>query len=222
MTSKPTPSTSESAKMALKICGMKHNIAEVASLQPDYLGFIFYKKSPRYFDSGEIPEVPEGVKKVGVFVNATITEILEAYKKYDLDVIQLHGDETKEFILNLNMFLRLKFWDGYDVWKVFKVDDDFNFDETYDFVGKVDAFLFDTKGENHGGNGKTFNWEILKRYTYRTPFILSGGIGIEQTAEIKEVLEWNLPIIGIDVNSKFETEPGRKDVSFLQDFLQGF
>lgn len=204
---------------------MKHNIAEVAVLQPDYLGFIFYKKSPRYFDAEKIPSLPKGVKKVGIFVNATVTEILETYEKYELDVIQLHGDESKEFILNLNMYLRLKFWDGYDVWKVFKVDDKFDFSETHDFVGKVDAFLFDTKGKNHGGNGKTFDWKILKNYTYRTPFILSGGIGIDDTTDIKEVFKWNLPIIGIDVNSKFETEPGRKDVSLLQGFqniLQGF
>ncbi|MDN3724851.1 phosphoribosylanthranilate isomerase [Aequorivita sp. SDUM287046] len=197
---------------------MKHNIAEVAKLQPDYLGFIFYGKSPRYFDS-EIPALPLGIKKVGVFVDATIAEILETFKKYNLDVIQLHGNETKEFVLTLNMYLRLKFWDGYEVWKVFSVDDSFDFSKTRDFVKKVDAFLFDTKGDHHGGNGKTFNWEILKNYKYKTPFILSGGIGIDEIDNLKEILKTNLPIYAIDVNSKFEIEPGMKDFSKLKKFI---
>ncbi|MEM0518196.1 phosphoribosylanthranilate isomerase [Aequorivita flava] len=198
---------------------MKHNIAEVAKLQPDYLGFIFYEKSPRYFDGEEIPQLPEGVKKVGVFVDATIDEILTTFEKYNLDVIQLHGNETKEFVLTLNMYLRLKFWDGYEVWKVFPVDDSFDFSSTRDFVKKVDAFLFDTKGHNHGGNGKTFNWEILKNYKYKTPFILSGGIGLEEIENLKKLLKTNLPIYAIDVNSKFEIEPGMKDVSTLKKFM---
>jgi phosphoribosylanthranilate isomerase len=206
-------------KPLLKICGMKHNIAEVAKLQPDYLGFIFYEKSPRFFD-GEIPSLPQGIKKVGVFVDATIDEILTTFEKYNLDVIQLHGNETKEFVLTLNMYLRLKFWDGYEVWKVFPVDDSFDFSKTRDFVKKVDAFLFDTKGDNHGGNGKTFNWEVLKNYKYETPFILSGGIGLEEVDELKELLKTDLPIHAIDVNSKFETEPGLKDASALKVFIE--
>ncbi|OAD91633.1 N-(5'-phosphoribosyl)anthranilate isomerase [Aequorivita soesokkakensis] len=204
--------------MGLKICGMKHNIAEVAKLQPDYLGFIFYEKSPRFFDLEEIPSLSLGIKKVGVFVNATIEEILETFEKYNLDVIQLHGNETKEFVLTLNMYLRLKFWDGYEVWKVFPVDDSFDFSKTRDFVKKVDAFLFDTKGDNHGGNGKTFNWEVLKNYKYETPFLLSGGIGLEEVDELKELLKTDLPIHAIDVNSKFEIEPGLKNIEDLKRF----
>jgi phosphoribosylanthranilate isomerase len=212
-----TPFPSGRAGVGLKICGMKHNIAEVAKLQPDYLGFIFYEKSPRFFD-GEIPSLPQGIKKVGVFVDATIDEILTTFEKYNLDVIQLHGNETKEFVLTLNMYLRLKFWDGYEVWKVFPVDDSFDFSNTRDFVKKVDAFLFDTKGDNHGGNGKTFNWEVLKNYKYETPFLLSGGIGLEEVDELKELLKTDLPIHAIDVNSKFEIEPGLKNIEDLKRF----
>lgn len=204
-------------KTLLKICGMKHNIAEVAALQPNYLGFIFYEKSPRYFD-GEIPSLSPAIKKVGVFVDATVLEILKTVEKYALDVIQLHGNETKEFVLNLNMDLRLKFWDGYEVWKVFQVDDSFDFAKTYDFVKKVDAFLFDTKGDFQGGNGKTFNWEVLKNYKYQTPFILSGGIGLEEIDSLKELLKTELPIHAIDVNSKFENEPGLKNIEDLKRF----
>ncbi len=212
-----TPFPSGRAGVGLKICGMKHNIAEVAKLQPDYLGFIFYEKSPRFFD-GEIPSLPQGIKKVGVFVDATIDEILTTFEKYNLDVIQLHGNETKEFVLTLNMYLRLKFWDGYEVWKVFPVDDSFDFSKTRDFVKKVDAFLFDTKGDNHGGNGKTFNWEVLKNYKYETPFLLSGGIGLEEVDELKELLKTDLPIHAIDVNSKFEIESGLKNIEDLKRF----
>ncbi len=197
---------------------MKHNITEVAELQPDYLGFIFYNKSPRFFDLEEIPSLSLGIKKVGVFVDATIDEILTTFEKYNLDVIQLHGNETKEFVLTLNMYLRLKFWDGYEVWKVFPVDDSFDFSKTRDFAKKVDAFLFDTKGDNHGGNGKTFNWEVLKNYKYETPFLLSGGIGLEEVDELKELLKTDLPIHAIDVNSKFEIEPGLKNIEDLKRF----
>lgn len=206
-------------KPLLKICGMKYNTAEVATLQPDYLGFILYEKSPRFFE-GEIPSLPLGIKKVGVFVDATIAEILETFEKYNLDVIQLHGNETKEFVLTLNMYLRLKFWDGYEVWKVFSVDDSFDFSKTRDFVKKVDAFLFDTKGENYGGNGKTFNWKILENYKYETPFILSGGIGLKEIEPLKILLQTDLPIHAIDVNSKFETAPGMKDVTALATFFE--
>lgn len=222
---KQTPFPSGKSGVGLKICGMKHNIADVAALRPDYLGFIFYEKSPRYIDAEEIPPLPPGIKKVGVFVDASIEKILETVEKYQLDVIQLHGNETKEFVLTLNMYLRLKFWDGYEVWKVFRVDDSFQFSETRDFVKKVDAFLFDTKGENHGGNGTTFNWELLKNYKYETPFILSGGIGLKAVEPLEKLLKTDLPIYAIDVNSRFETEPGRKDVALLQgfqNFLQGF
>ncbi len=215
---KQTPFSSGKAGVGLKICGMKHNIAEIAALQPDYLGFIFYEKSPRYF-KGEIPSLPAGIKKVGVFVDATVQEILETVEKYGLDVIQLHGNETKEFVLNLNMALRLKFWDGYEVWKVFQVDDGFDFSKTYDFVKKVDAFLFDTKGDFYGGNGKTFNWKILENYKYDTPFLLSGGIGLEEVDSLKKLLKTGLPIHAIDVNSRFETEPGMKDFLALTSFI---
>ena len=206
-------------KTILKICGMKHNLAEVAALQPGYLGFILYGKSPRYFD-GDIPALPPGIKKVGVFVDATVQEILEKVEKYGLDVIQLHGNQTKEFVLNLNMALRLKFWEGYEVWKVFQVDNGFDFSTTYDFVNKVDAFLFDTKGDFHGGNGVSFDWEILQNYKYATPFILSGGVGPENVDKLKKILKSNLPIRAIDVNSRFETEPGMKDISKLRHFIE--
>ena len=194
----------------IKICGMKYseNILEVSQLLPDYLGFIFYEKSSRFFD-GEIPEISKSIKKVGVFVNATLEEIKSKIKKYDLDLIQLHGNETPEFCSNLMQ-------EGIKVIKVFSVDDDFDFQilETYENV--CDYFLFDTKGKLHGGNGFTFNWQILEKYKSKKPLFLSGGIGIEEIAKIKTL---NLPIFAIDVNSKFEMEPGLKNVQLCRDAL---
>ena len=207
-------------KPLLKICGMKHNIAEVAALQPDYLGFIFYDKSPRFFD-GDIPSLPPGIKKVGVFVDASLEEILEKIKKYDLNVVQLHGDESEDFCEQLKEGLDCARPDKggtIEIWKVFSIKDKFNFDVLKPFENVVDKFLFDTKGKDKGGNGYTFNWKILKNYPSKKPFILSGGIGLEEIAELKEFLKTDLPIHTIDVNSKFEMEPGLKNIEALKKF----
>ncbi len=184
------------------------NILEVSQLLPDYLGFIFYEKSSRYFD-GEIPEIPNSIKKVGVFVNATLKEIISKIKKYNLDIIQLHGNETPEYCENLKN-------DNLEIIKVFSVDDDFNFEELSKYENVCDYFLFDTKGKLHGGNGVTFNWQILEKYKSKKPLILSGGIGIEEIEKIKKL---NLPIYAIDINSKFEIEPGLKNTQLLQQFI---
>ncbi|AFL80156.1 phosphoribosylanthranilate isomerase [Aequorivita sublithincola DSM 14238] len=193
---------------------MKDNIAEVAALQPDYLGFIFYDKSPRFFD-GEIPTLPDGVKKVGVFVDEKISKVIELTKKHSLDYIQLHGNESKEYVLDLQWYL---VFSNTLVWKAFGIDDDFDFSQLSIFENKVDKFLFDTKGKDKGGNGFTFNWEILKKYKLKKPFILSGGIGLNEVDSLKELLKTDLPIHAIDVNSKFEDEPGLKNIEDLKKF----
>ncbi len=213
-------------KLLLKICGMKHNMAEVGKLQPDYLGFIFYIKSPRFFD-GEIPSLPLGIKKVGIFVNATLEEILWKVEKYKLDVIQLHGEESTDFCIRLKGGLSRRFGsaqpdknDTFEIWKVFSIRDKFNFEILKPFENVVDKFLFDTKGAEKGGTGKTFDWEILKNYPSKKSFILSGGIGLEEVDVLQELLNTDLPIHAIDVNSKFESEPGIKDVSKLKSFIE--
>lgn len=197
----------------LKICGMKFpdNILEVGELHPDYLGFIFWKISTRYFDD-TMPEIPKSIEKVGVFVDAKANEILTKVKKYNLDLVQLHGDETPEFCLKLKK-KKLK------IIKVFSVSDDFNFNNLIPYNAMCDFFLFDTKGKLPGGNGTVFNWEILKKYKLEKPFFLSGGIGIEEIEKIKNL---NLPIYSIDVNSKFESEPGLKNISKLKILVDSF
>ena len=187
------------------------NILEVSQLLPDYLGFIFYEKSSRFFD-GEIPEISKSIKKVGVFVNATLEEIKSKIKKYDLDLIQLHGNETPEFCNNLKQ-------ESIEVIKVFSVDDDFDFQILEAYENVCDYFLFDTKGKLHGGNGFTFNWQILENYKSKKPLFLSGGIGIEEISKIKML---NLPIFAIDVNSKFEIEPGLKNINKLKFMVDSF
>jgi len=211
------PSPSERAGVRIKICGMKYpeNILEVGALLPDYMGFIFWEKSARYFD-GIIPELPKSIKKVGVFVNAPLDEILEKIKNHDLQAVQLHGDESVEFCESLKKNTPKLI----DVIKVFPILDTFDFGILNSYEKVCDFFLFDTKGKLPGGNGTTFDWKVLEQYPSTKPFFLSGGIGIEELDSINEILKTNLPIYAIDVNSKFEIEPGLKNIQLCRDALQ--
>jgi len=212
---------------------MKYNTKEVAALQPDYLGFIFYDKSKRDFEGLEIPSLPPGIKKVGIFVDAELAFAKACIEKYNLDVVQLHGSESPAYInaLRLRSGLGTKHKDpersrrvevpalsGVEVWKVFSIKDTFDFERLKPYEGLVDGFLFDTKGKEKGGNGFTFDWEVLKAYPSKTPIILSGGIGLTEVEKIQEILATDLPIIALDVNSRFEIEAGMKDIEKLEKF----
>lgn len=203
----------------LKICGMKYqeNITDIATISPDYLGFIFYEKSPRFFE-GTIPQIPKSIKKVGVFVDADVASIIEKIKDYQLDIVQLHGDEDALYVTQLNKVLKSSFPDV-QVWKVFAMDTSFDFDKLNPFENKVDAFLFDTKGKQPGGNGLVFNWDVLKNYPSKKPFILSGGIGLDEIESLEKFLKSAVSkyCYAIDINSKFEIEPGLKDIEKLKE-----
>jgi phosphoribosylanthranilate isomerase len=207
----------------LKICGMKHpeNILEIAALKPDHLGFIFYERSPRNF-SGEIPEIDPAIKKTAVFVDAKIDFILEKIKKYHFRAIQLHGKESAEYCKKLRSSLGQN--NSVEIIKVFSVKETFNFEELKSYEGVVDLFLFDTQGENKGGNGISFNWELLKEYPSSTPFFLSGGIGQDELEKIEKLYSYfkkdnrSYLLYGVDVNSKFEVEAGLKDAKALKIF----
>jgi phosphoribosylanthranilate isomerase len=207
------PSSLESPEpsggVRIKICGMKfpENILEVGALLPDFMGFIFWEKSSRYFDS-EIPMLPKSIKKVGVFVDESFEIIVSKIEKHNLDCVQLHGNETVEFCQKLKEL-------PIEIIKVFSIKDNFDFEILREFENVCDYFLFDTKGKLPGGNGTTFDWNLLKKYPSNIPFFLSGGIGIEEINLLKDM---NLPIYGIDVNSKFETEPGLKNIELLKSF----
>lgn len=201
--------------MKLKICGMKYpeNILEVGALLPDYMGFIFWEKSARHFN-GIIPELPKSIQKVGVFVNATLEEILEKIEKNDLQAVQLHGEESVDFCETL----KKKIPKEMEVIKVFSILDTFDFAALKPYEPVCDYFLFDTKGKLPGGNGTTFDWKVLEKYPSSKPFFLSGGIGIEEMEAVNEILKTNLPVYAIDVNSKFEIEPGLKNIELLSSF----
>ncbi|MDX1545032.1 MAG: phosphoribosylanthranilate isomerase [Christiangramia sp.] len=219
-----TPASGQSSGLSLKVCGMNQpgNMIQVAELQPDYMGFIFYDKSPRYFDE-ELPELPAEIKKTGVFVNASIKEILQKVSKYNLNAVQLHGDESAGFCKDLKTELQ-QLGNTPEMIKVFSVGENFDFQEIKPYEGIVDYFLFDTKTELRGGSGKDFDWQVLKEYPSNTPFFLSGGIGPEHGSAIAELKDHFLRIgkpallYAVDVNSKFELKPGLKKLKELKDF----
>lgn len=202
-------------RLLIKICGMKYaeNIQEIAKLNPDYLGFIFFEKSPRYFN-GSIPILPKHIKKTGVFVNEKLEKISSLTKKYSLNAVQLHGSESPLFCSQLK-----ENQSDVEIIKVFSVGETFSFSELEAFLDCVDYFLFDTQGKNHGGNGITFNWHLLKDYPYKKPFFLSGGIGIEEINAIKLLQNSGLPIYAVDLNSKFEIQPALKEARLLSHFM---
>ncbi len=189
------------------------NITEISALQPDYLGFIFWEKSKRNMTLDAIPELPETIIKVGVFVDASIQEIAAKINQYQLDVIQLHGNESVIFCRNLKKL-------GVEVIKVFSMNSNFNFSLVKEYVLAVDYFLFDTKGKLPGGNGVTFDWKILENYHCDTPYFLSGGIGTTEIDGLKEFLKSPAAkkCYAIDVNSRFEKKPGIKNIIKLQKF----
>ena len=201
----------------VKVCGMRDagNILEVSQLKPDYMGFIFYPKSPRFVgDDFSVPEdFPRSTKRVGVFVNESTEVILKQRADYRLDFVQLHGHESVAQCGDLKN-------KGVGVIKVFSVDDDMDFRVTEGYEPVVDYFLFDTKGKLYGGNARTFNWNVLARYDQKIPFFLSGGITPENVGGIKQLKGLNL--LAVDVNSGVEMRPAFKDVKkikAIQDIL---
>jgi len=190
--------------MKLKVCGLKEeqNIEEILQQSPDFIGFIFYRKSPRFVDELKAHFVRgiEGPVKVGVFVNSKVDEIVSSVEFYGLDMVQLHGEESLAQVQELKR-------KGLSVIKVFRVLDVLP-DEMEDYEPYCDLFLFDTRTPKYGGSGKKFDWSILKGVNH--PFLLSGGIGMDDLEEIKSLNLKNL--IGLDVNSKVEIKPGLKDV----------
>ncbi len=209
-----TPDTNSLANVKIKVCGMRKNIAEVGTLHPDYIGFIFWEPSKRYFE-GNLPPIPHGVKKVGVFVDAEIDLIAENVKKYALLLVQLHGKESPAFCKALKKRIpQVK------IIKVFSVKDDFDFSQLKPFEPVCDFYLFDTKGKLPGGNGYAFDWSVLKNYPSTKPYFLSGGIGVAQTTSIKAFLKQPEAQYChvIDVNSQFEDEPGLKNIEKLKQF----
>jgi phosphoribosylanthranilate isomerase len=197
--------------MKIKVCGLRdpENIKAVAALNPDYMGFIFYGNSPRFVH--DIPvealsAIPPTINKTAVFVNESAENINKLIDNYDFDFIQLHGDETPAFCKALR--------DTAIVIKAFGVNNQFDFSKLAKYKNKVDLFLFDTKTDAHGGSGKAFDWSILDKYEMETPFFLSGGLSLDNLEDVKGIT--HPQFYGVDLNSKFETEPGVKSIEKLE------
>jgi len=202
----------------LKVCGMKYagNLKELVALEPDYIGFIFYPKSPRFMAEtlkpSDLEIVPENTKTTGVFVNETTDTMLSMAQKYQLNALQLHGKESPEQCQELKEA-------GYEIIKVFGIgNDSFDFGQLKPYKPHVHYFLFDTKTKQHGGSGKAFDWEVLQHYDNEIPFFLSGGVSLDNVGQIKKLKETNL--YAIDVNSRFETAPGQKDIEMVKELRE--
>ena len=237
---KKLPDPLQRAGVRLKICGMKYpeNIASVAALKPDYMGFIFYEQSLRNFE-GDIPEISKNIKRTGVFVNAPIAYILDKIQRYNLHAVQLHGQESADYCEELKRHYeeqsdqvisskkmqphntRDRNDDLLEIIKAFSIKDRFEFEVLKPYEKVCDYYLFDTKGKLPGGNGYTFDWSVLNEYPSKKPFFLSGGIGSEAVENILSFLQKKEShyCYAIDVNSKFEVEPGLKDIEKLKEFI---
>ncbi|WP_372751583.1 bifunctional phosphoribosylanthranilate isomerase/tryptophan synthase subunit beta [Labilibaculum sp.] len=203
--------------MKIKVCGLrdKNNLKDLSVLPLDYMGFIFYSKSARFvgddFDAEIMKMIPSQIRKVGVFVNETVPRVLELANKYQLDVVQLHGDESPKMCKTIQD-------SGFEVFKAFQLNEDFQFEQLDKYHKTCDHFLFDTKSAAYGGSGKKFNWQILEKYKGETDFFLSGGIGMEDVEAVKAFQHPQL--YGLDVNSGFEESPAVKNVVLVKEFLK--
>lgn len=215
--------------MRVKVCGMRdpENIAALSQLPIDFMGFIFYPPSPRFAAANkklekwlakESPTALKSIARVGVFVNAELEDLINRIHDYELDYIQLHGSESAEYCKEL-----FSLWDfssirRASIIKAFSIDDKFDFEAVEAYEPYCKYFLFDTKGASFGGNGVQFNWSLLEQYQGETPFLLSGGIAEESAEAIKQLKHPQLA--GVDINSKFESAPGLKDIAAIQRFIQ--
>jgi len=202
--------------MLVKICGINDQdfLVNSASLSFNFAGFIFYPESDRHMGDdlmpGDLDLLPVSVDRVGVFVDETLDLVTDVASQFDLDYVQLHGFESPSFVKKLS--------EKFKIIKAFRVNDEFDFDSTAPFENACDFFLFDTKAKRIGGTGKQFNWKILNKYAGRVPFLLSGGIGPDDVEKIKNIK--HPQFAGIDINSRFEIKPGKKDLSRISHFLK--
>ncbi len=202
-------------EIKIKVCGMRdlENIRHIETLDVDFLGFIFYPKSTRCIqtDDNSLEAIRGCIKpKVGVFVNATLKQMLEKAELYQLSFLQLHGNETSDLCGELRQR-------GYAVIKAFSIASVKDFKKTEDYPDCCDYFLFDTKCAGYGGSGNRFDWSFLDAYSGNTPFLLSGGLSPDCLSEINQLK--HSKFAGIDLNSGFEISSAIKDVGKLKDFI---
>jgi len=204
--------------MEIKVCGMReeancHQL--VVEVVPDWMGLIFYHKSPRFVreeESDWISTLP--LKKVGVVVGEQQSIMLQRISTFGLSALQLHGGESLEVVKNLKSATEAQ------IWKVISVAENLDWKLMEAFVPHVDRFLFDTASASKGGSGKQFDWRLLEDYPFDKGFMLSGGLTASHAPAIRELAGRIPQLLGVDLNSGFELAPGRKDVNALQAFKQ--
>jgi phosphoribosylanthranilate isomerase len=201
----------------LKVCGInnRENLLQVLALEPDFMGFIFFDKSVRNCEiaANDIQQINFGkTKKVGVFVNEPLDKLLQIHDAFGLDYVQLHGNESAKYCERILMR-------GINYIKVFSIDETFLFEQIKAYQNAA-FYLFDTKGDLPGGNGYTFDWNILRKYHGSTRFLLSGGISPEHS--LIDLQHINPACIGLDINSKFEVSPGVKDIEKIKHFKRNY
>ena len=193
------------------------NIQQVERLKPDLMGFIFYDASKRFvgsdFDKRLLPLPSHGIRNVAVFVNESRDVVEKIIDLYGFTAIQLHGSESPEYCESFRVA-------GITVFKAFGIHPGFNWETLVPYVDVCDYFLFDTRTKGHGGSGEKFDWQMLHSYTLHRPFLLSGGIGVDDVRALRSLNHPNLK--GVDLNSRFELIPGMKDVKLLEEFIIRF
>jgi phosphoribosylanthranilate isomerase len=198
----------------IKVCGMRDpgNISQLLALKPEIIGFILFPGSKRFIgDNYELSvNIPPEIKRAGVFVNELMTKIIEWSNRLGLDYIQLHGNESPGYCMELSKM-------GLKVIKSFGVDGDFDFNQTAEYEPWCSYFLFDTSSPGHGGSGKKFDWEILEKYSGKLPYFLSGGICPEDTGSIKALND--IRLFALDINSCFESAPAIKNIQLIKEFM---
>ena len=192
------------------------NLRAVAALQPDFLGLIFYRKSPRYISPQDAENLPDffGISRVGVFVNETVETMLQITRSAKLFALQLHGDESPKICAKLK-----KVRPEPKLIKVFSVGEGFDGSQLAAYESVCDYFLFDTQTKKYGGSGESFDWNILRTFPIRLPFFLSGGIGVENIQSAIDSCK-GLPLYGIDLNSKVEISPGVKSPQMIKKIIK--
>jgi phosphoribosylanthranilate isomerase len=200
------------ARPIIKVCGLRERIKEIASLPVDLVGFIFVNDSPRCVDAltDESLAAAEG-RAIGVFRNATVTEIEDEVENFRLAGVQLHGDESRDFCRTLRQRNpELKIIKSLSIPKDFALTSEFASTE-------VDLLLLDS---HNGGSGEKFDWEILNTLSVEVPFLLAGGIDIQSAPSLARLLKTHVKLVGFDLNSRFEVRPGLKDPALVSTFLE--
>lgn len=216
------------------------NIRAVSDLGIDMIGLIFYPKSPRFVQTvparadvtpgcnEESPDMACGEvyvessdkrpKRVGVFVDEMPQAIVTRICNYDLDYVQLHGNESRGMIEDLKSRVVADVHPGLKIIKAMGIGSKADIVRWREYEGYADMLLFDTRCVTAGGSGVKFDWSLTDAYDGNIPFLLSGGIGPDDAESIRQIKH---PMFaGVDLNSRFETEPGMKDVEKLRGFIE--